>query len=225
MRRCISTAARACSRHTHTHTRSFASVPSLSNVKPDSLDEFKSHDGLFESAMRSPTDSVDPTKRAHTYFIMGATKMMYASAARLAVVKAVGSLSASADVLALSSVEVDLANVKPGDCLTVKWRGKPIFIKRRTPSEIAACVADDGAELRDPQSDAERAKDPEWVIVMGICTHLGCVPIHGAGDFGGWFCPCHGSHYDASGRIRKGPAPLNLEIPEYVQNGNALVLG
>mmetsp|Transcript_11202 Transcript_11202/g.16085 ORF Transcript_11202/g.16085 Transcript_11202/m.16085 type:complete len:222 (+) Transcript_11202:33-698(+) len=205
-------------------TRGFASVPKLAGVQPDSNEEFKTYDGLFESAAR-PHDSVDPTKRAHTYFVMGATKMAYASAARLAVVKVVGSLSASADVLALSSVEVDTSAVDPGTCITVKWRGKPVFIKRRTPEEIASAQSDDSAELRDPQTDAERAKDPEWMVVMGICTHLGCVPIHGAGDFGGWFCPCHGSHYDNSGRIRKGPAPLNLEIPEYSKNGNTIILG
>jgi ubiquinol-cytochrome c reductase iron-sulfur subunit len=224
MNRLIPRLARTCCRTSSTPFRSFASVPSLANTKPDSLDEFKTCDGLFESSLRG-RDAQDPTKRAHTYFVMGATKMMYASAARLTVVKVIGSLSASADVLALSSVEVDTSAVEPGNCLTVKWRGKPVFIKRRTPAEIAACEADDKVELRDPQTDAERYKDPEWIVVMGICTHLGCVPIHGAGDFGGWFCPCHGSHYDASGRIRKGPAPLNLEIPEYTINGNTVVLG
>lgn len=204
--------------------RAFASMPHLANVKPESVEEFNSVDGLFEEAQR-PKDTVDPTKRAHTYFVMGATKMVYASAARLTVVKVIGSLSASADVLALSSIEVDLSKVQPGDCLTVKWRGKPVFIKRRTPEQIAQAKADDSVELRDPQTDAERVKDPEWMVVMGICTHLGCVPIHGAGDFGGWFCPCHGSHYDVSGRIRKGPAPLNLEVPEYSVTGSTMVLG
>jgi ubiquinol-cytochrome c reductase iron-sulfur subunit len=207
-----------------TPVRSFASVPALAGVKADSNEEFKTHDGLFELAQRS-RDVVDPTKRAHTYFVLGATKMMYASAARLALVKVVGSLSASADVLALSSVEVDVSDILPGNCLTVKWRGKPVFVKHRTPAEIANCVADDGVDLRDNESDAARARDPNWVVVLGVCTHLGCVPIHGAGDYKGWFCPCHGSHYDAVGRIRKGPAPLNLEIPEYSLSGTTLVLG
>jgi len=204
--------------------RSFASVPSLANVKAGDNEEFNTHDGLFEMAHRD-RNVADPTKRAHTYFVLGATKMMYASAARLALVKVVGSLSASADVLALSSVEVDIANIIPGNCLTVKWRGKPVFVKHRTPEEISQCISEDAVEMRDPETDADRVKDPNWVVVMGVCTHLGCVPIHGAGDYAGWFCPCHGSHYDAVGRIRKGPAPLNLEIPEYKIVGNNLTLG
>ena len=96
--------------------------------------------------------------------------------------------------------------------MTFKWRGKPLFIRHRTAAEIEAEVSCDPATLRDPQSDAERVKDPEWLVILGVCTHLGCVPIANAGEFGGYYCPCHGSHYDASGRIRKGPAPLNLEV-------------
>merc|ERR1719409_2711224 len=133
--------------------------------------------------------------------------MIYASALRLAVLKFLMSMSASADVLALASLEVDLSKVESGSTVTVKWRGKPVFIRRRTPAEVAS--------LRDPQADSERAQNPEWLVAVGVCTHLGCVPIANAGDYNGWFCPCHGSHYDASGRIRKGPAPENLEVPEY----------
>ena len=96
--------------------------------------------------------------------------------------------------------------------MTFKWRGKPLFIRHRTAAEIEAEVSCDPATLRDPQSDSERVKDPEWLVILGVCTHLGCVPIANAGEFGGYYCPCHGSHYDASGRIRKGPAPLNLEV-------------
>ena len=99
-----------------------------------------------------------------------------------------------------------------GKNMTFKWRGKPLFIRHRTAAEIEAEVSCDPATLRDPQSDAERVKDPEWLVILGVCTHLGCVPIANAGEFGGYYCPCHGSHYDASGRIRKGPAPLNLEV-------------
>jgi ubiquinol-cytochrome c reductase iron-sulfur subunit len=225
MRRFVPTVSRALSRPLFNPVRPFASVPSLSGIKPDDNEEFKTHDGLFEMAQRG-NDAVDPTKRAHTYFMLGTTKMMYACAGRLALVKVIGSLSASADVLALSSIEVDLAALDPGSAMTVKWRGNPVFVKHRTEAEIQKCVADDGVDLRDPQSDAERyTTHPNFIVVMGVCTHLGCVPIHGAGDFGGWFCPCHGSHYDGAGRIRKGPAPLNLEIPEYKINGNTLVLG
>jgi ubiquinol-cytochrome c reductase iron-sulfur subunit len=124
-------------------------------------------------------------------------------------------MSASADVLALASAEFDLGGVAEGTTLTVKWRGKPVFIRHRTAEEIAREDAVALSSLKDPQADKDRAIDQEWLIVLGICTHLGCVPISGAGDFGGWFCPCHGSHYDISGRIRKGPAPKNLEIPPY----------
>nr|XP_009858033.1 cytochrome b-c1 complex subunit Rieske, mitochondrial-like [Ciona intestinalis] len=125
------------------------------------------------------------------------------------------SMSASADVLALASIEVPLADVPEGKSVTFKWRGKPLFIRHRTAEEIATEEAVNLAELRDPQHDNVRVQRPEFLIVVGICTHLGCVPIADSGDFGGYYCPCHGSHYDASGRIRKGPAPLNLEVPEY----------
>lgn len=103
--------------------------------------------------------------------------------------------------------------------------GKPVFIRRRTKKEIDIERAVNISELRDPETDEKRAPNPEWLIVVGICTHLGCVPISGKGDFGGYYCPCHGSHYDASGRIRKGPAPLNLEVPDYQMNGDQLVIG
>lgn len=130
----------------------------------------------------------------------------------------------SADVLALASAEFDVGGIAEGTTLTVKWRGKPVFIRHRTDAEIAAEAAVNISTLRDQQTDAERAKDPKWLVVLGVCTHLGCVPISGAGEYGGWFCPCHGSHYDVSGRIRKGPAPLNLELPPYtLENGKLLV--
>lgn len=129
----------------------------------------------------------------------------------------VDSLNPSADVLALSSIEVDLGNIKPGQTHTVKWRGKPVFITHRTEAEIKEAQEVKLSDLRDPQSDAERVKagHTQWLITIGICTHLGCVPLANQGEFDGWFCPCHGSHYDSSGRIRKGPAPLNLAIPAY----------
>ena len=118
-------------------------------------------------------------------------------------------------VKALATTEVDVSQVAPGKSITVLWRGKPVFIKRRTPEEIAEVRAVDLKDLKDPQKDEDRAKNPEWLVMLGVCTHLGCVPLADKGDFKGWFCPCHGSHYDGSGRIRKGPAPVNLEIPEY----------
>ena len=130
------------------------------------------------------------------------------------------SMNPAADTLALGSTEVDLSNIAVGQSITVKWRGKPVFIKRRTTDEIKEAQNVDLNSLRDPISDEERVKNPEWLIMVGVCTHLGCVPLGQKmsdmkGEFNGWFCPCHGSHYDTSGRIRKGPAPKNLEIPKY----------
>ena len=126
-------------------------------------------------------------------------------------------MNPSADTLALASIEYDLSKVLLGQEITIKWRGKPVFIRHRTPKEVAAAVHDDHADLRDPQTDDARHKPgkAEWLILVGTCTHLGCVPLFAQGDYGGWFCPCHGSVYDTSGRIRKGPAPKNLEVPDY----------
>lgn len=166
----------------------------------------------------------EPERRAFTYLLLSGVRFAYASTARVLVVKFVSSMSASADVLALASAEFELDEVLPGSTITVKWRGKPVFIRRRTPAEIAVEDAVPMAYLRDQETDAERVEKPEWLVVLGICTHLGCVPIGGAGEYNGWFCPCHGSHYDISGRIRKGPAPLNLEIPPYKFTGDTKIL-
>lgn len=190
----------------------------------DSAEEFKSHDGNFE-AWRADANRFDPTGRTTFYTLTGATRLMYASVGRLALIKVVGSLGASTDVLALGSIEVDLGDILEGTTMVAKWRGKPVFIRHRTDDEIAKAVAGDSDDMRDPQTDAERAIDPKWMVVLGVCTHLGCVPLGNAGEYNGWFCPCHGSHYDISGRIRKGPAPLNLEVPEYRFTGNTLILG
>ncbi len=131
-------------------------------------------------------------------------------------------MNPAADTLALSSTEVDLSPIEEGQSITVMWRGKPVFIRHRTTKEIEEARAGDDIDLRDKEADAERVKEGQekWLIMVGICTHLGCVPLGQKetdvkGDFDGWFCPCHGSHYDSSGRIRKGPAPKNLVIPEY----------
>lgn len=127
----------------------------------------------------------------------------------------IDSMNPAADTLALASTEVDLTPVEPGQILTVVWRGKPVFIRHRTDDEVAEADAVDVNKLPDPQPDSDRVQRKEWLVVVGICTHLGCVPLGNQGDFDGWFCPCHGSHYDTSGRIRKGPAPANLVVPEY----------
>ena len=134
----------------------------------------------------------------------------------------VNQMNPSADVLALASIDVDLSQIRPGQAVKTIWRKQPIFIRHLTPQEIQAANAVPISELRDPQSLADRTAEgkPQWLITLGVCTHLGCVPLGAAegenkGDYGGYFCPCHGSHYDTAGRIRRGPAPLNLVVPEY----------
>ncbi|HKT54769.1 MAG TPA: ubiquinol-cytochrome c reductase iron-sulfur subunit [Caulobacteraceae bacterium] len=126
-------------------------------------------------------------------------------------------MNPSGDVLALSSIEFDLTKVLLGQQVVVKWRSQPVFVRHRTPKEIAEAVADDGKPMRDPATDASRHKPgkSEWLILIGVCTHLGCIPNFGQGPYGGWLCPCHGSVYDTAGRIRAGPAPLNLYLPDY----------
>ncbi|PVH16366.1 cytochrome b-c1 complex subunit Rieske, mitochondrial [Candidozyma duobushaemuli] len=161
-----------------------------------------------------------------TYFMVGSMGLLSAAGAKSTVEAFLSSMSASADVLAMAKVEVKLGAIPEGNNVIVKWQGKPVFIRHRTADEISEAESVDVSSLRDPESDDVRVKKPEWLIMLGICTHLGCVPIGEAGDFGGWFCPCHGSHYDISGRIRRGPAPLNLEIPQYeFSDDSTLVIG
>ena len=130
------------------------------------------------------------------------------------------SMNPAEDTLALGTTEVDISNVNEGQSITVKWRGMPVFIRKRTQEEIDEANNVDIASLRDPMEDGERVQKPEWLILVGVCTHLGCVPLgqkatDTKGEYNGWFCPCHGSHYDTSGRVRKGPAPDNLAVPPY----------
>ena len=173
----------------------------------------------------SHADDHAGTRRDFLYY---ATAGAGAVATGAAVWPLVNQMNPSADVQALSSIFVDVSAVEVGTQLTVKWLGKPVFIRRRNEDEIAAARAVALADLADPlaensniqaeadASDENRTLDEagEWLVMMGVCTHLGCVPIgDGAGEFGGWFCPCHGSHYDTAGRIRKGPAPRNLPVP------------
>ncbi|MEH6699727.1 MAG: ubiquinol-cytochrome c reductase iron-sulfur subunit [Brevundimonas sp.] len=129
----------------------------------------------------------------------------------------VNTMNPAADTLALSTIEFDLTKVAEGMQVVIKWQGKPVFVRYRTPAEIQEAASTPLSALKDPQPDAERIKagHEQYLVVIGSCTHLGCVPTFNAGDYGGWFCPCHGSHYDTSGRIRKGPAPLNLVVPTY----------
>ncbi|WFD42787.1 quinol--cytochrome-c reductase [Malassezia psittaci] len=171
-------------------------------------------------ALETPDFSQYRTKspeahRAFSYFLIGSFGALATASARSTVTNFLATMSASSDVLALAKVEVEMANIPEGKNAIIKWRGKPVFVRHRTQDEIKEAESVDVSKLRDPQTDEQRVKRPEWLVMIGVCTHLGCVPIGEAGEYDGWFCPCHGSHYDISGRIRKGPAPLNLEVPEY----------
>ncbi len=153
-------------------------------------------------------------------FLLYASSALGAVGTGLALWPFIDSMNPAKDVMALAVVEVDIAPVEVGQAITVMWRGKPIFIRHRTEEDIEKARAVDVASLRDPQTDEERVIKPEWLIQIGICTHLGCIPkgqkpSDPKGDWDGWFCVCHGSHYDTAGRIRKGPAPLNMAIPQY----------
>lgn len=185
-------------------------------------------------AKKTTGKKANPTKKATPKRVTPVQEparrdFLYLTAASLGAVGAgsfvwplISSMSPAADTLALASIEVDLAPIEVGQAITVTWRGKPVFIRRRTAKEIEESKAVDPLELIDAQADADRVKagKEEWLILVGICTHLGCVPLGQKaadirGDYNGWFCPCHGSHYDTAGRIRKGPAPKNLEVPAY----------
>jgi len=153
-------------------------------------------------------------------FIVVATYAMGAVGAGAFAWPLIDQMNPAADTLALASIEVDVSKIAEGQSITLKWRGKPVFIRHRTKAEIDEALRDDALDMRDPQIDGDRVQKPEYLVVLGVCTHLGCVPLGQKigeirGEYDGWFCPCHGSHYDSSGRIRKGPAPTNLEIPPY----------
>lgn len=190
-----------------------ASVRYIHNdVRVPDFSDYRRADVL--ESTKSSQDSSE-TRKAFSYFMTATTCVASAYVAKNVVTQFITSMSASADVLALSKIEIKLASIPEGKNMVFKWRGKPLFVRHRTPKEIEQEAQVSLAELRDPEHDLDRVKKPEWVILIGVCTHLGCVPISNAGDFGGYYCPCHGSHYDASGRIRRGPAPLNLEVPYY----------
>ena len=178
---------------------------------------------MAESAVK--TDEPGETRRD---FLVLATTALGVAGTAVALWPFIDSMNPAADIRALSSIDVDLAPIAPGQRITVKWRGTPVFIDHRTDEDIKRAQADDTADLPDPETDAVRAKKPEWLVVIGICTHLGCVPLgqkptDPKGEWGGWFCPCHGSAYDTSGRIRKGPAPRNLPVPPYEFTADTLI--
>ena len=159
-------------------------------------------------------------------FIFTASYALGAVGVGAAVWPLIDQMNPDASVKALASTEVDISGVERGQSITVLWRGKPVFIRRRTDEEIAKAKEVNLEELKHPEKDEDRAKDPEWLVMLGVCTHLGCVPLGDKGEYGGWFCPCHGSHFDTSGRIRKGPAPTNMEVPKYeFVNSNIIKIG
>ncbi|MEO7814919.1 MAG: ubiquinol-cytochrome c reductase iron-sulfur subunit [Sphingomicrobium sp.] len=175
----------------------------------------------------------DPTKgdgvRRRDFINVAAVSFAGVGAAAV-VIPLVYQMNPSADVLAMASSEVDISKIQPGQAIKTVWRKQPVFVRNLTPAEIKAANAVDVKSLRDPQTLAERTKPGKtnWLITMGVCTHLGCIPLgtgegENRGPFGGYFCPCHGSAYDTAARIRQGPAPLNLQVPEYVFTSDTVV--
>ena len=165
--------------------------------------------------MSDETNIKDKTTRRE--FIHIATTTVGAVGAGCVALPLVTQMNPDASVKALAKVEVDISKIDKGKEVTIMWRGKPIFIRRRTDEEVNKARQVSLEDLKDPQKDQDRVKKgkEEWLVMVGVCTHLGCVPLKQQGEYGGWFCPCHGSHYDVSGRVRKGPAPTNMEIPKF----------
>jgi len=169
---------------------------------------------------KSTTTADGGAETSRRDFIVVATYAMGAVGAGAFAWPLIDQMNPAADTLALASIEVDVSKIDKGQSITLKWRGKPVFIRHRTDEEIEKAQTASLDGLRDPEDDSLRAQKPEYLVVLGVCTHLGCVPLgqkigEVRGEYDGWFCPCHGSHYDESGRIRKGPAPTNLEVPPY----------
>ncbi len=159
-------------------------------------------------------EGINPERRD---FLNIATVGFGAVGTVFAAVPFVRQMSPDATTRAQSSIEVDVSSIEVGQAVTVLWQSKPVFVRHRTAAEIAEAEDVDVSDLRDPQTDQQRVQQgsANWLVVVGICTHLNCIPTGFSGDYGGWLCNCHGSHYDTSGRIRKGPAPLNLAVPSY----------
>ncbi|KAM5375270.1 hypothetical protein ACJZ2D_006099 [Fusarium nematophilum] len=220
----LATASRVCLRAAARPAVPAVRALSTTAVRPDSAAASAAYSSPFKGETKGSkipdfgkyvSNNGEGKNKLISYFMVGALGAVSAAGAKSTVQEFLVNMSASADVLAMAKVEVDLSTIPEGKNVIIKWRGKPVFIRHRTQDEIDSANKVNVSSLRHPEEDSERVKEPEWLVMLGVCTHLGCVPIGEAGDYGGWFCPCHGSHYDISGRIRKGPAPLNLEIPEY----------
>ena len=173
----------------------------------------------------SPVQHDDPPPATRRDFLYVATAAVTAVAAGGVAWPLIDALNPDASVLALATIEFDLAGIEVGQSVTIKWRGLPVFVRHRTPEEITAAVDTPLNELKDPQPDSARTKPghEQWLIMIANCTHLGCIPVGNSGEYDGWFCPCHGSVYDTAGRIRKGPAPTNLVLPPYEFISDTLV--
>lgn len=197
-------------------------VTSHSDLKPPDFSEYRKGSTTDSEA---PADETSLSRKAFSYLILGSGGVAGAYLAKHGARGFLATKNPSADVLAMAKIEIDISAIPEGKNVVFNWRGKPLFVRHRTQEEIEDVRNVNVSSLRDPQHDEDRVVKPEWLIIIGSCTHLGCVPLANEGEFGGYFCPCHGSHYDASGRIRKGPAPLNLEVPEYIFKGEQLVVG
>ncbi|XP_056633887.1 cytochrome b-c1 complex subunit Rieske, mitochondrial-like [Diorhabda sublineata] len=183
------------------------------------------------SSVRSPTSITNDSENSRKVFsnlIVFAAGLMGLYATKAEIYRYVTFMNASADVLALAKIEIKLSEIAEGRSVTFKWRGRPLFVRHRTEEQIRISREVPLSILRDPATDEDRCTNPKFLVVIGVCTHLGCTPIPDAGDFGpgGYYCPCHGAHFDAAGRVRKGPAPINLKIPEHhYLNEDTLVVG
>lgn len=169
---------------------------------------------MTESVVTENGEGGDATRRDFIHIAAGAAAL---GAGAMLAWPLINSMNPAADTLALASIEFDMTKVQEGQQVVIKWQGKPVFVRYRSARELQEAVATPLSALKDPQTDADRTKagHQPYLVVLASCTHLGCIPTFGTGDYGGWFCPCHGSHYDTSGRIRKGPAPANLVVPDY----------
>lgn len=205
---------------THRTARRFST--DSTDPRPYSGETFSVVDSSYDttrvpdfSAYRRSRKTSPEDHRLATYAAAAAAGAAVAIGAKSTLINLLAPLAPSESTVAAGVIEVDLSTIPEGKNVVVKWRGKPVFVRHRTEEEVRSAEQVDVSELRDPQPDSDRVLNPRYLVMIGICTHLGCIPVGEAGDFGGWYCPCHGSHYDISGRIRQGPAPLNMEVPPY----------